>query len=124
MTMIVAMLSCSSDDTIHPQDIIVGEWTVEKYEINPNDFGELTWKTINCDANGKFTVFNKYEEPVFEGNYEIGDDYLRLDYKDDSNNQQRILAQIMSCTTTTLALHYKDSENDIEVTLWISKKRC
>lgn len=121
ISIFISVLSCSSDNSISPKEIIVGEWSVEKYNIEPDNFGELAWKTIICDERGNFKVIDRFGDIAIEGSYEIGDAYLRLDFQDGTNRSDRILAQIINFTETTLVLYYKDTENDIAVQLWLKK---
>lgn len=117
-------LSCGDDNDIRPSDIIVGNWTIDKYEILPEDSEiELTLTSISCTADNKFKIYDKYEGLAYEGDYEIGDSYIRMEYVDEEGQLQKILAEIKQYTETTLTIHYtyKDANANFEVTLWLKK---
>lgn len=121
----VLMSSCGSNDNdIRPADIIVGNWTIEKYELEPEDDElEITLSNMVCDAANHFTVYTRYDDVAYEGTYEIGDDYIRLEYVDEDGKAQKILAQILDYSENTLVITYKyeDSKQDIKLTLWLKK---
>ena len=119
------MTSCGSDDNdLRPADIIVGNWSVDNYIIEPEDDDlELTLRNMVCDANNRFIVYSRYDDIVYEGTYEIGDDYIRLEYVDEEGKEQKILAQIQDYSKNSLVITYKfeNSKQDIKVSLWLKK---
>lgn len=119
------MSSCGSDDNdLRPADIIVGNWTIEKYKLEPKDDElEITLSNMVCDAASHFTVYTRYDDVAYEGTYEIGDDYIRLEYVDEDGKAQKILAQILDYSENTLVITYKyeDSKQDIKLTIWLKK---
>ena len=121
----VLMSSCGSDDNdLRPADIIVGNWTIEKYKLEPKDDElEITLSNMVCDAASHFTVYTRYDGVAYEGTYEIGDDYIRLEYVDEDGKAQKILAQILDYSENTLVITYKyeDSKQDIKLTIWLKK---
>ena len=124
---LLVFLACGSDDDIHPADIAVGEWHITKYEIKPETDIELLYTRVVFAADMSFRLYakeTKWDDDdyvAYSGQYEIGDAYVRLEY-DEDGRRQRLLAEIMSCTATSLVWHYKDSDQDIEVTLWLEKR--
>ena len=52
----VLMSSCGSDDNdLRPADIIIGNWTIEKYKLEPEDDElEITLSNMVCDAASHF----------------------------------------------------------------------
>ena len=121
----VLMSSCGSNDNdLRPADIIVGNWTIEKYKLEPEDDElEITLSNMVCDAASHFTVYTCYDDVAYEGTYEIGDDYIRLEYVDEDGKAQKILAQILEYSENRLVITYKyeDSKQDIKLTLWLKK---
>ena len=124
---LLVFLACGSDDDIHPADIAVGEWHITKYEIKPETDIELLYTRgvfaadLSCRLYAKETKWDDDDYVAYSGQYEIGDAYFGVEYVEEGG-LLRLLAEILSCTATSLVLHYKDSVQDIEVTLWLEKK--
>lgn len=101
-------VACSNDDT----DVtVVGKWTLESYSITidgkPSSI-EARLDSIVLTADHHYTIYTPNRNKD-EGTYEVGDNFLRFDYKDESTDEViHVLFEIKSLDNQRMVVFYHE----------------
>lgn len=122
--LLLLLQACSKSDDLYFTEIIVGSWTLDHYEVAGADAEQdvkVLLDRLVITADGHFTLY--YPEGDSEGgDYEAGDDYLRLDYTDQAGNLLHILLEVLSVDDNAVSLRYKDPDYDVSVTIYLHRQ--
>ena len=127
------LISCGDDDDLNVPELIVGTWVVDSYEVLDDSNTEYTIEVDRFEfrSDNTFTVYympwtNSQGELVTgdtdSGTYEAGEAYLRLEYRNDQGEVQKVLCEIISFTETTMQLTYRHPDSDIVAHVKVKKK--
>ena len=125
------------DDGRRLGDIIVGTWMrgwgvgdviIEgDTDLQPENFSYDRFVFMG-DGNyngmvrqGSFSSFDEYGDIIYEGQYRCDNNNLKLEFTNEENRRQTILAQVLSFTDDTIILQYENEDYDVTITMTIRK---
>ena len=132
--LLLFLLSCGSgdDDGSRLAEQIVGTWyrgwgegdveIIGDVGFKPDDFS-YHYFTFNGDGtyngmvrDGSFYAIDTHEDTIYVGTYKCDNDNLRLEYTS-SGQKQKIQARVLSFDEMTIRLEYKNTDQDMPVTV-------
>ena len=133
------LLSCGGgdDDGQRLGDYIVGTWqrgwgegdvVIEgDTELIPEDFTYDLFVFANDGSyngmvrDGSFTSYDEFGDIIYEGQYRCDNNNLKLQFIDEENRKQTILAQVLTFTEDMIMIKYENEEYNVTVTLILKK---
>ena len=118
-------LSCSDDkNDIIPSVAIVGTWNRTNVVFEGMDDPGFDVVKFSFDADKHFVSYYSDGDICYEGVYEIGNDYLRLEFYDENGEYQKALCEILSFDDSNIKVQYKFEykNQEVKVTICLQKK--